>query len=77
MSVEMEAIGKLTSIRKKENGDYALTTDELMKALAALEKAIIVLHEATSLIQDTSASETAWKKATQGVRDAVGREGGG
>merc|ERR1719163_104565 len=61
----------MTSIRKTENGDYALTKDELMQALAALEKAIIVLHEATSLIQDTSASETAWKKAASGVSDAV------
>jgi len=71
LTVEMEAIGKLTAIRKTENGDYALTTDELMQALAALEKAIITLHEATSLIQDSSASAAKLEKAVSGVRKAV------
>merc|ERR1719324_767675 len=43
-----------------------------MQAIAALEKAIIVLAEATSLIQDSSASSAAaWQKARQGVQDVM------
>merc|ERR1719324_2180084 len=43
-----------------------------MQAIAALEKAIIVLAEATSLIQDSSGSAAAaWQKARQGVQDVM------
>merc|ERR1719252_215678 len=44
-----------------------------MQALAALEKAIVVLRDATklSLLQDTAASHAAWSQAASGVRAAV------
>jgi hypothetical protein len=68
-------IAKFTAMRTKQNGNYQAKSAELMQALAALENAIITLHEATkepedkaSLLQDTS---SAWQKATAGVQAAV------
>jgi len=43
----MEGIAKLTSVRKSDNEAYLAQSAELMQALAAMEKAIKVLFEAT------------------------------
>jgi len=69
----IKALETLTAVRQKENAAYTAESTEMMQALAALEKAIVVLRDATklSLLQDTAASHAAWSQAASGVRAAV------
>lgn len=68
-----KAIEELTATRQKENQEFMAASTELMQAQAALEKAIIVLHNATkqSFLQGASATGSEWRRAALGVQAAV------
>jgi predicted nucleic acid-binding Zn-ribbon protein len=73
-----EAQAEATTIRQKENAQFVAETDEMKQALAALEKAIIVLRDATkakpqqptALLQRDTAAE-GWSRAVAGVNAAI------
>ena len=73
-----EAQADATAIRQKENSQFMAETDEMKQALAALEKAIHVLRDATkpkpqpqtALLQRNSAA-AGWGKAVAGVSAAI------
>jgi predicted nucleic acid-binding Zn-ribbon protein len=73
-----EAQAEATAIRQKENAQFVAETDEMKQALAALEKAIIVLRDATkpkpqpptALLQRDSVAE-GWSRAVAKVDAAI------
>jgi len=69
-----EAQAEATAIRQKENEAYQAETAEMKQALAALEKAVTVLSDATkpapALLQENAGS-SAWHRASLSVRAAV------
>merc|ERR1719235_796249 len=67
-----EAQAEATAIRQKENAAYQAESVEMMQALAALQKAIIVLRDATkptALLQRHASSEGL--QAAAGVKHAI------
>jgi chromosome segregation ATPase len=51
-----KAQAEAQSIREKEHGNYQMETVEVEQALAALERAILVLREGTSFLQNDNAA---------------------
>jgi len=68
-----ESQQELTSIRQKENAAYMAESAELKQATNAMERAIIVLRDATGFLQGSASSGAAAKatRALASVEDAL------
>merc|ERR1719191_480800 len=63
MDENKEAQATATSIRQRENTAFVAETTEMKEALAALQKAIVVLTNGTALVQEGDASDSAMRGA--------------
>eukprot|EP00401_Gymnodinium_catenatum_P036341 CAMPEP_0117576396 /NCGR_PEP_ID=MMETSP0784-20121206/62774_1 /TAXON_ID=39447 /ORGANISM="" /LENGTH=735 /DNA_ID=CAMNT_0005375643 /DNA_START=50 /DNA_END=2254 /DNA_ORIENTATION=+ len=66
MDANQEQQAELTAIRQRENAAYVAETTEMKEALAALQKAIVVLRDATTLLQQGGGASVS--TATAAVR---------
>merc|ERR1719235_1545884 len=61
MGENKEAQATATAIRQRENSAFVAETTEMKEALAALQKAIIVLSEGTALVQEGIATDNSMR----------------